>query len=147
MAPVGRTRSGKAKPPTAAPKNTNAITRNAIQATVQSTHPTPATHTKTVQQTTASNDQFVTAKQSLELAQSFVYGVTSTILSIRDILPPEDFQTTYYAAVDKHCSYEDFTSVAAKYIPKPGYVSPTYLAIRMSLLTFLCKGSEGPQAV
>ena len=54
----------------------------------------------------------VTTQQSSDLIQTFLYSAISTILWMRDLLPDEYFRTAFYAAINKHCSYQDFTREA-----------------------------------
>jgi len=51
----------------------------------------------------------ITTQQSQEIVQTFLFSAISTILWMRDLLPPEYFRTMYYSSINKHCSYYDFT--------------------------------------
>lgn len=51
----------------------------------------------------------VTAQQSSDVVQTFLFSAASTILWMRDLLPDEYFRTAFYASINKHCSYHDFT--------------------------------------
>jgi hypothetical protein len=90
---------------------------------VQELVPVSAT---TVHEVIAKTDQAVTVtqRQSMELVQTFLYSSVSSILSLRDLLPPEHFQTMYYATINKHCSYSDFTSGAQVHYPQAGTRRP-----------------------
>ncbi|KAF2690176.1 hypothetical protein K458DRAFT_99667 [Lentithecium fluviatile CBS 122367] len=74
----------------------------------------------------ATNDQEVgiTQSQSIELMQTFLYAGISSILLLRDLLPSEYFQPMYYATINRHCSYKDFTSGAQKHYPQDGERRP-----------------------
>lgn len=50
-----------------------------------------------------------TAQQSSDVVQTFLFSAVSTILWMRDLLPESYFRTAFYAAINKHCSYRDFT--------------------------------------
>ncbi|KAL5435653.1 hypothetical protein PMIN07_012190 [Paraphaeosphaeria minitans] len=51
----------------------------------------------------------VTAQQSSDVVQTFLFSAASTILWMRDLLPDEYFRTAFYASINKHCSYHEFT--------------------------------------
>ncbi|KAL5377804.1 hypothetical protein DPSP01_009582 [Paraphaeosphaeria sporulosa] len=51
----------------------------------------------------------VTAQQSSDVVHTFLFSAASTILWMRDLLPDEYFRTAFYASINKHCSYHDFT--------------------------------------
>ncbi|KAF2449445.1 DNA-binding protein [Karstenula rhodostoma CBS 690.94] len=51
----------------------------------------------------------VTAQQSSDVVQTLLFSAASTILWMRDLLPDEYFRTAFYASINKHCSYHDFT--------------------------------------
>lgn len=51
----------------------------------------------------------VTAQQSSDVIQIFLYSAVSTILWMRDLLPDEYFRTAFFGTINKPCSYRDFT--------------------------------------
>lgn len=51
----------------------------------------------------------VTTQQSAEVVQTFLFSAVSTVLWMRDMLPDEYFRTAFYASINKHCSYHEFT--------------------------------------
>jgi hypothetical protein len=62
----------------------------------------------------------ISQTQGMELVQTFVYSSISAVLNMRQVLPKQHFQPMYYASINRHCSYEDFTSGVQEKIPRDG---------------------------
>ena len=61
-------------------------------------------------QAAAETQQLVTVTQSIEIVQTLLHGSVSSILFVRDLLPPEAFVDQYYAAINSHRRYSDYVS-------------------------------------
>jgi hypothetical protein len=93
----------KAQPATSTKVEATAATRNGTRVEVTRSS-IPQTPDRSSQAHTA-----VTAHQSSDVVQTFLFSAASTILWMRDLLPDEYFRTAFYASINKHCSYDDFT--------------------------------------
>jgi hypothetical protein len=94
---------GKAQPATSTKVKATAAARNGTRVEVTRSS-IPQTLNRSFQAHTT-----VTAHQSLDVVQTFLFSATSTILWMRDLLPDEYFRTAFYASINKHCSYDEFT--------------------------------------
>lgn len=92
---------------------------NSSRANAADLAPAPGRHGKSLEGTRSSSppdarqapqaQTAVTSQQSSDAVQTFLFSATSTILWMRDLLPDEYFRTAFFASINKHCSYHDFT--------------------------------------
>ena len=90
-------------PTTATPANIKAKDRNSTH--VQVTRSAISDNFQHSSQT----DSLHTDHTLLDVVQTFLFSAVSTVLWMRDLLPDEYFRTAFYASINKHCSYHDFT--------------------------------------
>jgi len=75
----------------------------------------------------------------MELVQTFVYSSISAILNMRQVLPKQHFRPMYYASINRHCSYENFTSGAQENFPSDSDRRPPG-----NVMNVLKRGTLGP---